>query len=101
MFVSEKNLYHLHRLQKLAHNKNIKPKSYAFGDKVLLNSKYIKTKQNWKLEAMFFNPFWVLRLVEKQAYMLKLLMVENLQYFLYVIARAGYHKEEISRQSNV
>ena len=42
------------------------------GDKVWLNNKYIKTKQNRKLEARFFGPFQVLHPVGKQAYTLKL-----------------------------
>lgn len=42
-------------------------------NKVWLNSKYIKTKQNCKLIAKFFYLFWVLYLVSKQAYMLELL----------------------------
>ena len=70
--VCRKNLHHAQELQKRAHNKNVKPKSYAFGDKVWLNSKYIKTKQNRKLEAKFFGPFRVLHLVEKQVYKLEL-----------------------------
>ena len=40
------NLYHAQELQKRAHNKVMKPKSYTLGDKVWFNSKYIKTKQN-------------------------------------------------------
>ena len=50
----------------------MKPKSYAPGDKIWLNSKYIKTKQNRKLEAKLFRPFQVLHAVGKQAYKLKL-----------------------------
>ena len=73
MTVCQKNLYHTQKLQKQAHNKGVKPKSYALGDKVWLNSKYLKTKQNRKWEAMFFRPFRVLHLVEKQVYKLKLL----------------------------
>lgn len=46
----------------------MKPKSYASGDKIWLNSNYIKTKQNKKLETKFFRPFWVLHPVGKQAY---------------------------------
>ena len=37
-------LYYVQKLQKQAHNKGTKPKSYIFGDKICLNSKYIKTK---------------------------------------------------------
>ena len=43
------------------------------GDKVWLNSKYLKTKQNWNLETKFFKPFRVLYPVGKQAYKLELL----------------------------
>ncbi len=50
-------------LQKQVHDKAVKPRSYASDDKVWLNSKYIKTKENCKLEAKFFGPFRVLHLV--------------------------------------
>lgn len=44
-------------------------------DKIWLNGKYIKTKnQNCKLEAKFFGFFKVLYLVKNQAYKLKLSM---------------------------
>ena len=46
MVVYRENLHHIKELQKLAYNKGVKPKSYTPGDKVSLNSKYIKTKQN-------------------------------------------------------
>ena len=72
MTVCRENLHHAQELQKWAHNKGVKPKSYAPGDKVWLNSKYIKTKQNRKLEAKFFGPFRVLHPVGKQAYKLEL-----------------------------
>ena len=37
-----------------------------------MNNKYIKIKQNQKLKAKFFKLFWVLHLIGKQAYKLKL-----------------------------
>ena len=73
MIVYRKNLHHAQELQKRAYNKGVKPRSNAFNDKVWLNSKYIKTKQNRKLKAKFFEPFQVLHLIGKQAYKLKLL----------------------------
>ena len=72
MTVCQENLHHVQERQKQAHDKGVKPKSYALSDKVWLNSKYIKTKQNQKLEAKFFGPFWVLHPIGKQAYKLKL-----------------------------
>ena len=52
----------------------MKLRSYAPEEKVWLNSKYIKTKQNLKLEAKFFNLFQILHLVGKQAYKLDFLI---------------------------
>ena len=72
MIVCRENLHHTQKLQKRAHNKSVKPNSYALGDKVWLNSKYIKTKQNRKLETKFFGPFRVFHLIGKQAYKLEL-----------------------------
>ena len=63
--VCRKNLHHAQELQKQTHNKSVKPKSYVPSDKVWLDSKYIKTKQNRKLEAKFFRPFWMLYPVSK------------------------------------
>ena len=42
MIVCYKNLYHAQELQKQTHDKGVKPWSYASGEKVWLNSKYIK-----------------------------------------------------------
>ena len=70
--VCQKNLYHAQELQKQAHDKGVKLKSYAPEDKIWLNSKYIKTKQNRKLETKFFRRFWVLNPIGKQAYKLEL-----------------------------
>ena len=57
MTVYWKNLYYTQKLQKRAHDKAMKPKSYISSDKVLLNNKYIKIKWNCKLEAKFFGLF--------------------------------------------
>ena len=72
MIVCRENLHHAQELQKQAYNKSVKPRNYAPNDKVWLNSKYIKIKQNQKLEAKFFGPFRVLHLVENQVYKLEL-----------------------------
>ena len=72
MTVCRENLQHTQELQKQAYDKGIKPKSYVPGDKIWLNSKYIKTKRNRKFYAKFFKLFRVLYLVGKQGYKLKL-----------------------------
>ena len=83
MIVCRENLYHAQELQKWAHNKGVKPRSYASGDKVWLNSKYIKIKQNRKLKAKFFGLFQVLHPVEKQAYKSFLENGEFMTFFTY------------------
>ena len=70
--VCRENLKHVKELQKQYHDEHAKPRSYAPSNKVWLNSKYIKTKQNRKLEAKFFSLFKVLHPVEKQVYKLEL-----------------------------
>ena len=72
MDIYQQNLLHAQKLQKRAYNKSVKPRSYGPGEKVWLNSKYIKTKWNQKLEAKFFGPFQILYPVGKQAYKLNL-----------------------------
>ena len=67
MIVCQEHLHHAQEHQKRVHNKGVKPRSYSPGKKVWLNSKYIKTKCNQKLKAMFFGPFRVLHLVRNQA----------------------------------
>ncbi len=60
MIVCRKKLQHAQELQKHYHDTHAKLRSYSPGNKVWLNSKYIKTKQNHKLEAKFLGPFRVL-----------------------------------------
>ena len=72
IIVCRKNLHHAQEFQKRAYNQGVKPRSYASGNKVCLNAKYIKTKHNQKLKAKFFGPFPVLHPVGKQAYKLEL-----------------------------
>ena len=72
MIVCRENLYHAQKLQKRAHNKWVKPRSYVPNEKIWLNSKYINIKRNRKLGAKFFGPFRVLHPVGKQAYKLEL-----------------------------
>ena len=65
MIVCQQNLHHAQELQKRAHNKGVKPQSYAPGDKVWLSSKHLKTKRNCKLKAKLLSLFWVLHPVCK------------------------------------
>ena len=71
MVIYCKNHYYTQELQKRAHNKGVKSWSYVFGKKIWLNSKYIKTKHNQKLEVKFFGPFQVLNPIGKQPYKLE------------------------------
>ena len=72
MNVCRQNLLHTLDFRKQAHDKGVKLKSYASGEKVWLNSKHIKTKKNRKLKAKSFRPFQVLHPVGKHAYKLEL-----------------------------
>ena len=71
MTICQANLYHAQELEKQDHNQGVKPKSYALSDKIWLNNKYLRTKQNRKLEAKFFGLFRLLNLIGKQAYKLE------------------------------
>ena len=63
--VYQQNLHYAQKYLKQAHNKSVKSRSYASGDKVWLNSKHLKIKQNCILEAKFLDLFWVLHRVGK------------------------------------
>lgn len=72
MSICRENFYHTQKLHKQYNDRAKKLRSYMPGDKSLLNSKYIKTKQNRKLEAKFFRFLRVLHIVRKQVYKLEL-----------------------------
>ena len=57
MIMCQQNFYHNKKLQKRAHNKGVKSRSYALGNKVWLNSKQLKTKQNCKFKTKFLGLF--------------------------------------------
>ena len=97
MTVCQENLHHAQEFQKQVNNKGVKARSYAPGDKVWLNSKYIKTKRNQKLEAKFFGPFRVLHLIEKQVYKLKLLERWKIYNIFYVLLL----KQDTTRKKRV
>ena len=84
MIVYKKNFHHTQKLQKRSHNKAMKPKGYASGNKIWLNNKYIKKKQNRKLEAKFFGPFQILHQVKNQAYKLELSKKWKIHNIFYV-----------------
>ena len=97
MTVCRENSYHSQELQKQAHNKGVKPRSYAHGNKVWLNSKYIKTKCNRKLEVKFFKPFRVLHPIGKQAYKLEL----PKQCRIHNVFHVSVLEQEITRKERV
>lgn len=57
IIVYKKNIYYIQKLQKQVYEKAVKPRSYTLSNKVWLNSKYFKIKQNCKLESKFFELF--------------------------------------------
>lgn len=65
-------LLYAQELQKRAQNQGLLSWSYATGEKTWLNSNFIKTKQNRKIEKMFFGQLRILYVVKKQAYKLEL-----------------------------
>ncbi len=97
MAVYKKNLQHAQELQKRYHDKHAKPRSYGPGEKVWLNSKYINTKRNRKLEAKFFGPFRVLHLLRKQAYKLEL----PKKWRIYDIFHVSLLEQDITRKEQV
>lgn len=85
MTISKKNLYHIQKLQKHYYDKYTKFKSYASDEKIWFNSKYVKTKQNCKLEQNSFRTFKVLYLIGKYNYKLKLLKRYKIYGVFYIL----------------
>ncbi len=94
MTVCRENFQHAQELQKQYHDKHAKSRSYAQGEKVWLNSKYIKTKRNRKLEAKFYGPFRVLHPVRKQTYKLEL----SMKWRIYDVFHVSLLEQDIKRK---
>ena len=67
------------------------------GNKIWLNSKYIKTKRNQKFEAKFFRLFRILYPVGKQAYKIQLLK----KWEIHDISHMSLLKQTITRKEQV
>ena len=61
----QQNFHHTQNLQKQAYIKEIKSQNYAPDNKICLNSKHFKIKQNCKLKAKFLGFFQVLHPIDK------------------------------------
>ncbi len=97
MKVCCQNLLHVQELQKKAHDKGIKSRSYAPDEKVWLNSKYIKTKKMKKLESKFFGSFQVFHAVGKQAYKLEL----STKWKIYNVFHVSLLEQDTTRKGRV
>ncbi len=97
MIVCKENFQHIQELQKQYHDKYAKPRSYAPGKKVWLNSKYTNTKRNRKLKAKFFRSFRVLHPVRKQAYKLELLK----KWKIHNVYHMSLLKQDTTRKARV
>ena len=97
MAVCRENLQYAQKLQKQAYDKGTKPRSYTPGEKIWLNSKYIKTKCNQKLEAKFFRSFRVLHPVGSQAYKLEL----PKQWKIYDVFQVSLLDQDTTRKGRV
>ncbi len=101
MEVCCQNFLHAQDLQKRAYDKGVKSRSYAPGEKIWLNSKYIKTKRNKKLKSKFFGPFQVLHIVGKQAYKLELPAKQKIHNIFHVslLEQDTTKKEQVNNKA--
>lgn len=63
----------------------MKPQSYVPREKILLNSKYIKTNQNQKFKVKFFSIFQILYPIEKQIYKLNFFIKQKIHNIFYAL----------------
>lgn len=73
MLIYQQNLHYAQKLQKQAYDKDVKPCNYVLDKKAQLNSKFIKTNKNCKLEIKFLRTFQVFYFIDKQVYKLEIL----------------------------
>ncbi len=95
--VGYQNLLHVQELQKRAYDKGVKSHRYTPSKKVWLNSKYIKTKRNKKLESKFFGPFQVFHAVRKQVYKLEL----SVKWKIHNIFHVSLLEQDTTRKGRV
>lgn len=57
ILVYQNNFFYAQKFHKQVNDQGIKLKNFAFNDKIWLNGKYIKIKQNLKLVIKFFGLF--------------------------------------------
>lgn len=94
ILIYQQNLFYTQKLQKQVYDKGIKFQSYILGEKIWLNSKYFKIKENRNFNTKFFNLFRGFHLVSKQAYKLKL--NRKFMILLCVTTKARYYKKRAS-----
>ena len=75
----------------------MKPHSYAPGEKIELNSKYIKSKQNRKLKVKFIGLFQILHPVRKQTYKLNL----PIKYKIHDVFHASLLEQDTTRKERM
>lgn len=75
----------MYKLQNWYRKTSIRFKSYVFIDKIQLNSKYIKVKQNQKFERKSFSFFQVLYLIRNQIYKIELIKIWKIYNVFYIL----------------
>lgn len=92
--IYQQTLILVQKLQKQVYNKVVKLYSYTPIEKIWLNSKYTRIKQNCKFENKFFGPFYILHPVSKQANNFKLPTKSKIYNIFYILLL----KQDITRK---